>query len=221
MSKSPENPQYQTNASNLKKSMHISGNFENPLSKSREKCSTVPKKRKQPEEIGAYPSGNLRALSKSREKCSSVPNKRKQPVERRHMPSAHAHIREFRERLVQIAGKMLFSTKQTQTTCIEKTYAISPYPRISRAPCPNRGKNALQYQTNANNLKKLMHISGNFESALSKPREKCSSVPDKRKQPEEVDAYIREFRERLVQIAGKKLFSTKQTQTTCCNQNQR
>src|SRR5260370_8503070 len=81
------------------------------------------------------------------------------------------------ESLVQIAGKMLFSTKQTQTTCLEKTYAISPYPRISRAPCPNRGKNALQYQTNANNLKKLMHISGNFKSALSKPREKCSSFP--------------------------------------------
>src|SRR5229473_365934 len=94
MSKSPKSAlQYQTNASNLKKSMHISGNFENPLSKSREKCSTVPKKRKQPEEIGAYPSGNLRALSKSREKCSSVPNKRKQPEEI------------DAERLVQIAGK--------------------------------------------------------------------------------------------------------------------
>src|SRR5258708_35946594 len=60
---------------------------------------------------------------------------------------------------------------------------LSIYPRISRAPCPNRGKNALQYQTNANNLKKLMHISGNFESALSKSREKSSSVPNKRKQP--------------------------------------
>ncbi len=59
-----------------------------------------------------------------------------------------------------------------------------------------------------------MHISGNFESALSKSREKCSSVPDKRKQPEEIDAYIREFREPLVQIAGKMLYSTKEAQTT-------
>src|SRR5258708_39686381 len=91
---------------------------------------------------------------------------------------------------------------------------LSIYPRISRAPCPNRGKNALQYQTNANNLKKLMHISGNFESALSKPREKCSSVPDKRKQPEEINANINEILEPLVNIRRKINSSTIQSQTT-------